>query len=404
MFDLLVSDRVKDLLPKIQEFLENEIFPFEKEALKMPFKEVEKILRTHRETIKEMGAWNPYMPKEFGGPGFTLTEVARMGEVLGQSPLGHFTFNCQAPDAGNIELLMHFGSDEMKERYLYRLLDGEIRSCFSMTEPHFAGSNPVHMGIRAVREGDEYVINGHKWFTSSADGAEFAIVMAITNPEARSPYARASQIIVPCDTPGFNLVRNVPVMGHAGEGWHSHAEIKYENVRVPVSNLIGVEGSGFLLAQERLGPGRIHHCMRWIGIAERSFDLMCKRAVSRELAPGNPLGRKQSIQNWIAESRTEIDAARLMVMNAAYAMQTKGNKGAREEISSIKFFTAEMLHRVVDRAIQTHGALGVTDDTPLAFWYREERGASIYDGTNETHKASLAKRILKKYGIKVNNN
>ncbi len=404
MFDSLTSDKLKELLPKIQTFLEDEVFPFEREALSMPFKEVEKILREFKPKIKEMGAWNPYLPKRWGGQDFTMPEVARIGEVLGQSPLGHFIFNCQAPDAGNIELLMHFGSDEMKEKYLSRMVEGEIRSCFSMTEPHFAGSNPVHMGLTAVRDGDEYVINGHKWFTSSADGAEFAIVMAITNPEAESPYARASQIIVPTNTPGFNFIRNVPVMGHAGEGWHSHAEIKYENVRVPVSNLIGMEGSGFLLAQERLGPGRIHHCMRWIGIAERCFDLMCKRAVSRELSPGKPLGMKQSVQNWIAESRAEINACRLMVMNAAHALQVKGNKGAREEISTIKFYTAEMLHRVINRAIQTHGALGVTDDTPLAFWYREERGASIYDGTNETHKASLAKKILKKYGVKVKNN
>ncbi len=404
MFDLLSSKKLINLLPKIQNFMEEEIFPIEKEVMKMPFKEVEKILRSKKEKVQDLGLWNPYLSQEFGGPGFTLTEVARIGEVLGQSPLGHFTFNCQAPDAGNIELLMHFGSDDMKQKYLKPLLDGEIRSCFSMTEPHFAGSNPIYMGLTAVKEGDEYVINGHKWFTSSADGAAFAIVMAITNPEAESPYARASMIIVPTDTQGFNLIRNVPVMGHAGEGWHSHSEIIYDNVRVPTSNLIGMEGSGFLLAQERLGPGRIHHCMRWIGIAERSFDLMCKRAATRDLSPGKPLGTKQSIQNFIAESRAEIDAARLMVMNAAYAMQTKGNKGARQEISTIKFFTAEVMHRVVNRAIQTHGALGITDDTPLAFWYREERGASIYDGTNETHKAALAKRILRKYDLKIRNN
>jgi alkylation response protein AidB-like acyl-CoA dehydrogenase len=331
-------------------------------------------------------------------------EVAQLGELLGRSPFGHFTFNCQAPDAGNIELLLQYADASMKARFLNPLLEGSIRSCFSMTEPGLAGSNPVMMGTTAVKDGDHYVINGHKWFTTAADGAAFAIVMAVTNPEAENPYLRASMIIVPTDTPGFELLRNIPVMGHAGEGWHSHAEIRYTDVRVPVANRLGPEGGGFMLAQERLGPGRIHHCMRWIGICERSFDLMCRRAADREIAQGRALGQMQMVQSLIAESRAEIDAARLMVLHTALKIQEQGQHAAAMEISTIKFFAANVLQKVVDRAIQVHGALGVTDDTLLSYYYREERGARIYDGPDEAHKASLARKILKSYGLKSRNN
>lgn len=263
-----------------------------------------------------------------------------------------------------------------------------------MTEPGSAGSNPVRLETTAIREGNEYVINGHKWFTTAADGASFAIVMALTNASA-SPYERASMIIVPADTKGFNIIRNIPVMGETGEGYLSHAEIIYENCRVPVSNLVGEEGSGFVLAQERLGPGRIHHCMRWIGICERAFEMMCERARSRDMGDGTMLGDKQTIQNWIAESRAEINAARFMVLHTAYKIDHEGAKAARHEISAIKFFVADVLMKVLDRSIQTHGALGVTDDTLLSFWYRHERGARIYDGPDEVHKSSLARSILK---------
>jgi alkylation response protein AidB-like acyl-CoA dehydrogenase len=265
-----------------------------------------------------------------------------------------------------------------------------------MTEPGVAGSNPVVLETTAIRKGDKFVINGHKWFTTAADGASFAIVMAITDPDA-SPYERASMIIVPTNTKGFNIIRNIPVMGETGEGYMSHAEIIYDNCTVPASNLIGKQGSGFMLAQERLGPGRIHHCMRWIGICERAFELMCKRASTRSMGDGSVLGDKQTIQNWIAESRAEINAARYMVLHTAYKIDKQGVKAARHEISSIKFFVADVLMKVLDRAIQTHGALGVTDDTLLSFWYRHERAARIYDGPDEVHKSSLAKAILKNY-------
>ncbi len=285
----------------------------------------------------------------------------------------------------------------MRSTYLKPLLAGDIRSCFSMTEPGFAGSNPVMMGTTAVREGEYYRINGHKWFTTAADGATFAILMAITNPDNPNPYQRASMILVPTDTPGFRLVRNIPVMGHAGEGWMSHGEIVYEDVLVPVGNLLGREGEGFKLAQERLGPGRIHHCMRWIGICERAFQMMCRRAATRNIAEGVKLGEQQMVQAFIAESRAEIDAARLMVLHTAHRISEEGQKAAALEISTIKFFAAGVLQRVIDRAIQVHGALGITDDTLLAWFYREERGARIYDGPDEAHKASLAKKILKGY-------
>jgi alkylation response protein AidB-like acyl-CoA dehydrogenase len=276
------------------------------------------------------------------------------------------------------------------------LLSGDIRSCFGMTEPENAGSNPIFLSTRAVLDGDEWVINGHKWFTSSADGASFCIVMAVTDPDAHK-YQRASMIIVPTDTPGFELVRNIPVMGEAGEDYFSHAEIRLTDVRVPKENLLGGEGAGFAVAQQRLGPGRIHHCMRWIGICERAFDMMCERAATRELSPGKPLGHKQFVQGWIAESRAEIDAARLMVLRVAWLIDQQGDYAARVDVSTIKFFVANVLQRVLDRAIQTHGALGITDDIVLSYWFRHERGARIYDGPDEVHKARLARKILEKY-------
>jgi acyl-CoA dehydrogenase len=255
------------------------------------------------------------------------------------------------------------------------------------------------MSTLARRDGDDYVIDGHKWFTSAADGASFAIVMAVTDPGA-APHLRASQIIVPTDTPGFELVRNIPIMGHAGESYASHAEIRYHGCRVPRSNLLGDEGAGFFIAQERLGPGRIHHCMRWIGICERAFDLMCRRAASRDLGAGKLLGTRQIVQAWIAECRARIDAARLLVLDAAWKIDQHGFYAAREAVSLIKFHVAEVMMEVVDRAIQVHGALGITDDTILAYYYAHERGARIYDGPDEVHKVVVARRILERHGMK----
>ena len=399
MESLFVTERIKKLLPKIKTFIESELYPLETpEYLSHDFSHVEPILQQKRQLVKKTGLWGLHLPEEDGGLNLTLCEFGQISEVLASSPFGHFVFNTQAPDIGNTELMHKYAPAHLKEQYLKPLMDGEIRSCFSMTEPEFAGSNPTRMGTMAVKDGDDYVINGHKWFTSSADGAAFAVVMVVTNPDA-APHKRASQIIVPMDTPGVKLVRNIPIMGHAGDSWASHAEMLYENVRVPQSNLIGPEGAGFLLAQERLGPGRIHHCMRFIGIAERSFDLMCRYAVSREMEEGVMLGEKQFIQGFIAESRAEIDAARLLVLRTAKYIDEQGAAAVRDEISMIKFFTANMMLRVIDRAIQTHGGLGMTSDVLLSYWYAHERAARIYDGADEVHKTALARAILKGYGL-----
>ena len=398
MIDVFATDRLRDLYPKVKAFMDEEIIPIELDVLSKPFSQSEPLLNALRAKVKAAGLWAPPLHEHDGGLGLNMMEFAILSEEMGRSPLGHYIFNCQAPDIGNMELLEKYASDEIKERFLKPLMDGDIRSCFSMTEPEFAGSNPVMMGTTAEKKDGQYVINGHKWFTSSADGASFAVVMAVTNPGA-SRYSQASMIIVPTDTPGFELVRNISIMGEEGDGYISHAEIRYTDCRVPTSNLVGEEGAGFVLAQERLGPGRIHHCMRWIGICERAFDLMCQRAATRELSPGRMLGTKQTIQNWIAESRAEINAARYMVLHTAKKLDEVGTKAARLEISTIKFYVADILMKVLDRAVQTHGALGITDDTVLSFWYRHERGARIYDGPDEVHKSSLAKHILKGYGM-----
>ena len=381
----------------IKEFVEKELFSLEPWILNSSWKEKLPKLNELREKVKKMGLWLPQIPKEYSGLGLTLEQYGEVSEILGASPYGFYVFNCQAPDAGNMEILMEFGTDEQKEKYLNPLLEGKIRSCFAMTEPDFAGSNPVNMGTIATKKDGNYIINGHKWFTSGFDGAKFAIVMLITDPNNENPHKKASQIIIPTDSDGLKFIRNISIMGHPGGGWESHAEIKFENVKVPLSNVLGSDGEGFSIAQKRLGPGRIHHCMRWIGMCERSFDLMCKRAVSRELAHGKKLADKQTIQNWIAECRAEINAARLMVQDAAHKIDTQGAYKTRNEISIIKFYCANVLQKVVDYAIQVHGALGVTDDTILASYYRHERAARIYDGADEVHKSRVARQILKKY-------
>jgi acyl-CoA dehydrogenase len=390
--DFSLPERVKELLPELRAFVRDQLYPLEPKV-GASFRAVEPELARLRAEVKERGWWAPQLPTSLGGMGLTLLEHAFVSEVLGASPLGHYTFNCQAPDAGNLEILHQYASEEQKQKWLLPLARGEVRSCFSMTEPELPGSNPTWLATEAKKDGDDYVIDGHKWFTSSADGAAFAIVMAVTNPEA-PPHLRASQIIVPTNTPGFELVRNIPVMGHPGDSWMSHAEVRYLKCRVPQANRLGPEGAGFVIAQERLGPGRIHHCMRWIGICERAFDLICQRAVTRKLAPDKRLGDKQIVQSWIADSRAEINASRLMVLEAAWKIDAEGPKAARVEISLIKFYVAGVLDRVLDRAVQAHGALGVTDDTPLAAFYRYERAARIYDGPDEVHKLVVARRIL----------
>jgi acyl-CoA dehydrogenase len=394
MFD--ISPRLKNILGAIREFVRGELIPLELEFISRGFNAVRPALNEKRRLVKDLGLWLPQIPLDYGGMGLSLFEHGLVSQELGQTPLGHYAFNCQAPDSGNMEILIEHGTPEQKERFLQPLLNGDIRSCFSMTEPEHGGSNPTMMSTTAVADHDHYVINGHKWFTSAADGAAFAVVMAITSPEA-GKHNQASQILVPLDTPGVERVRNISVMGEAGDGWGSHAELRYVDVRVPKANLLGREGQGFAIAQNRLGPGRIHHCMRWLGICERAFDLMCRYAVTREIAPGRTLADQQTIQNWVAESRAEINAARLMVLETADTIDKEGHYAARDEVSLIKFHVANVLQRVLDRALQAHGGLGMTDDTPIAYWYRHERAARIYDGPDEVHKWSVARRILKRY-------
>lgn len=385
------------LVDKYQAFLAKHIYPIEKAIIYGSFRSHLPVLAELRALAKKEGLFAPHLSKEEGGLGLNLVEFAQISEVLGTSPIGHYIFNCNAPDIGNMELMHQFASVYLKSTYLQPLQRGEIRSCFSMTEPEHAGSNPVHMSTTAVRDGDSYVINGHKWFTTAADGAAFTIVMAVTDPNHENPYERASMILVPLNTPGYRLIRNISIMGDEGDDYLSHGELEFKDCRVPVANLIGAEGAGFTLAQVRLGPGRIHHCMRWIGICERAMELMCRRAMERELHPGRSLATQQTIQHWIAESAADIKASRLLVLDTAQKIESHGAKAAKEDISTIKFFVSNVLMKVLDRAIQVHGALGITDDTLLSFWYRHERGARIYDGPDEVHKTVLAKSIMKKY-------
>lgn len=393
--DFAVPEHLVPLLDRIREFLEARVIPAERELDSTP---IDQLMAPIRAEAKAKGLWLPQMSERHGGLGLSLLEHGLVSEVLGRSPLGNYALNCQAPDAGNMEVLAEYGSRAQRERFLDPLLAGETRSCFAMTEPDKAGSNPVWLGTHARRDGEDYVIDGHKWFTTAAEGAAFAIAMVVTEAEA-APHQRASMLIVPTDTPGFERVRNIPIMGDVGNGWASHAELRFHGCRVPASNMLGFPGAGFLIAQARLGPGRIHHCMRWIGICERAFAMMCERAATRELSPGKFLGEKQTIQNWIAESRAEIDSARLAVLHAAWRIDAVGQKAARVEVSAIKFHVAKVLREVLERAIQTHGALGITDDTVLSFFYRHERGAQIYDGPDEVHKSVVAREILKGYGL-----
>ncbi len=383
------TPEIRELRAKVKAFMEEHIYPNEP-LFHRGGPEAEALMKHLQARVKAMGMWAPHLPKEAGGMGIGFLPYVYMNEILGRSPYAPRAFGSQAPDSGNAEILWQFGTPEQKERWLKPLVAGEIRSCFSMTEPEVSGADPTGLQTTAVRDGDEWVINGHKWFTSGAIGAAFAIVMCVTEPQA-PPHRRMSQIIVPTDTAGFEIVRAVPVMGET-EG--NHCEIRYNNVRVPITNTLGEPGDGFRIAQKRLGPGRIHHCMRWLGQAQRAFEMMCQYALKRH-AFGGPLADKQTIQNWIADSAAEIQAARLLTMHAAYKID-QGDE-ARVEISLIKFWGARVLHDVIDRAIQVHGALGVSGDTPLESMYRQARPARIYDGPDEVHRMVVARHILRKF-------
>ena len=373
-------------------FMEEHVYPNEA-AIGREDDAAMALLDDLRRRARGDGLWAPHVPPEAGGTGLGFLYYACLNEEIGRSTFAQLVFGCQAPDAGNAEILHLFGTDEQKERFLAPLVAGEVRSFFSMTEPEVAGSDPTLLRTRAVRDGDEWVIDGHKWFSSGADGSAFAVVFAVSDPDA-APHRRGTMILVPVETPGVEIVRPVPVMGHSGRGWSTHCEVRYTGVRVPVANTLGDEGDAFTIAQKRLGPGRIHHAMRWLGQMQRAFELMCRYANERE-AFGGPLAEKQTVQNWIADSAAEIQASRLLTMDAARKIDDGSE--ARVEIALLKVFVANTLVRVVDRAIQVHGARGLTDETPLAVMSMMARGARIYDGPDEVHRVSAARRILRSF-------
>lgn len=395
--DFALGSEAQEWRRRVSAFMDAHVYPAEQVAHDQAaasgnhYRDPEIVVEL-RKKAKAEGLWNLFLPDKRYGKGLNNAEYAPLAEIMGRSVIGARVFNCAAPDTGNMEILAEFGTEEQKRRWLIPALEGEIRTCFSMTEPETAGSDPTQLRARAVRDGDYYVINGHKWMTTGAFGAACAIVVAVTNPDAPA-HQRASQILVPLDTPGVKLVRSVPVMGHLGG---NHGEVLYQECRVPVTNLLGVEGGGFAIAQARLGPGRIHHCMRAIGVAERALELMCQRALTR-WTHGGYLADKANIQEWIADSRMEIDSTRMMVMHAAWKMDTAGKKEARQEISMIKVMAANMVMRVLDRAMQVHGALGMSDDTPLATFWRMNRILRIGDGPDEVHRMTIARRELRKW-------
>jgi acyl-CoA dehydrogenase len=354
--------------------------------------EAETLLRDLRARAKAAGLWAPHLPPDAGGTGQGFLAYADLNEEIGRVTWAQYVFNCQAPDAGNGEILHQFGTEEQQERWLKPLVDGDARSFFSMTEPDVSGADPTHLETSAVLDAGEWAINGRKWFSSGAEGARFGIVMAVTEPDAE-PHRRMSQLIVPADAPGVTI-EPVPVLGHRGRGWTTHCEVTYDGVRVPEENLLGERGAGFLIAQKRLGPGRIHHVMRWLGQMQRAFELMCTRALERE-AFGGPLAEKQTVQNWIADSAAEIQACRLLTLDAAHKIDDE--RDARVEISLLKFYAADVLSRVIDRAVQVHGALGLTDRSPLSHMYSVARGAHIYDGPDEVHRMVVSRRILRAF-------
>ncbi|MGH8987512.1 MAG: acyl-CoA dehydrogenase family protein [Acidimicrobiales bacterium] len=399
-WDFSTEPELEAQLEWMREFVRDEIFPVE--TLDLAHIELLALIRPLQEEVKRRGLWAAHLPLALGGAGFGQVRLGLMHEILGQSPYGPLVFGNNAPDSGNAELLAvgieQTGREDQRAQWLEPLLDGRLRSAFSMTEPGTAGSDPTLLSSRAERDGEEYVVNGRKWFTTNGSVADFLIVMAVTSPDVH-PYQGSSMIIVPAGTPGVRIVRDIPVMDHPhpeiGE-LGNHAEIEYRDVRVPVANLIGHEGEGFRLAQARLGPGRIHHCMRWLGQARRAFDMMCERAVSR-YAHGSLLSEKETVQNWVADSRAEMTAARLMTLHAAWKIDREGAAAARDDIAMMKYWGATVLHNVIDRAIQVHGALGYSSDLPLESMYRAARAARIYDGPDEVHRQSVARHTLRQY-------
>lgn len=398
--DFTLSPRVERLREELRTFMDVHVLPREEELTRAIDAEVapgvaypEAVIEL-RARAREAGLWNLWLANHHAGPGLTTLEYGVLCEEMGRALyVAPAIFNCSFPDTGNAEALLDYGTPEQVERFARPLLDDDVRSCFALTEPETASSDPTNIHTTARLEDSEWVLDGHKWWISGATGAEWAIVMAVTDPGA-APHARASMLLVPLDAPGFEVVRALPLMGHAAG--YGHCELRFSGVRVPAENLLGGRGEGFAVAQARLGPGRIHHCMRAVGAAERAFELMCRRANARETR-GEVLADKQMVQDWVARSRIEIDAARLMVLHAAWTIDAVGKKAARQQIAEIKVLVAGMLLDVVDRAIQVHGALGLSEDTPLAGIWRNARALRFGDGPDEVHKITIARRELARF-------
>ena len=400
--DFEFSDKVKEMQGTLLDFMDNNVYPnepvyFEQITSQDDVHEQPPIMRELQDEARKRGLWNLFLPDPEYGAGLTNLEYAPLAEISGRSMIAPEALNCAAPDTGNMEILVEFGTDEQKERWLKPLLEAEIRSCFAMTEPDVASSDPTNLKARIERIGDEYVINGRKWWTSGAADprCEIILFLGLSNPEA-DRYLQHSLVLVPMDTPGVNVLRTLPVFGY--DVGHGHCEIEFADVRVPVGNLLGREGGGFLIGQARLGPGRIHHCMRALGMAERALELMCKRAHER-VAFGVPLAEQGVIRDWIAEARIRIEQARLLVLRAAWQMDTQG-KGAqmsRVDISAIKVAAVRTATWTLDRAIQVHGGAGVSDDFPLAAMYTHARTLHLADGADEVHKMVIAREELRRY-------
>jgi acyl-CoA dehydrogenase len=394
------SEKTRDFRARVEAFMDELVYPneatfHEQLAAADSRWSVPPVVEELKEEARSRGLWNLFLPDSELGAGLSNLEYAPLCEVMGRSPIAPEVFNCNAPDTGNMEVLVRYGTEEQKERWLRPLLDGEIRSCFAMTEPDVASSDATNIQARVERDGDEYVLNGRKWWTSGAGDprCKISIFMGKTDPEAPR-HEQQSMVLVPLDTPGVEVERTLPVFGY-DDAPHGHAEISYNDVRVPTQNIIWGEGKGFAIAQGRLGPGRIHHCMRLIGVAERALEAMCGRVKTRE-AFGRPLAEQGVVQAWISDSRMEIEQARLLTLKAAHMMDTVGNKEARAEIAMIKVVAPNVALNVLDRAIQAHGGAGVSDDFPLAYAWASARTLRLADGPDEVHRAAVARLELKK--------
>ena len=397
--DFELTDRCKDFVERLEAFMDERVYPAEQVYRRQLLDSGEPhfhppVMEELKEEARSRGLWNLFLPDPDHGPGLKNAEYAPLAEIMGRTGIASEACNCSAPDTGNMEVLTQFGSEEQKDQWLRPLLDGDIRSAFAMTEPEVASSDATNIGMRIDRDGDELVLNGRKWWTTNAlhPNCRILIVMGKTAPDA-DVYRQQSMVLVPLDTPGVKVVRSLPVFGYMDP--EGHAELLFEDVRVPASNLIAGEGMGFAIAQARLGPGRIHHCMRAIGAAERALSLMCARADERETF-GKPVSQNSNIRDWIAEARIELEMIRLLVMKTAWLMDTVGNQHARTEIAAIKVATPNIALKIIDRAIQVHGGGGVSNDFPLAYMWAHMRTLRLADGPDEVHKLSVARQELRR--------